>query len=180
MLTLDSYRNFVKSPIIINHTRTSIEEVEAVKILIEKINVVNVLNWQPYFHAMALQCDIQLPISAVKDFRCLIQQTIAEARKVRIQAANYGFIVSCCNKTRSNPKHPYKEKDNNNNNNNNSNRSNNYNYNNHNNNNSPPPSGPSNSRPPCTICVMSNYITPECRTKQSEFANNSDRPFIVS
>ena len=78
-------------------TRTSIEEVEAVKILIEKINVVNVLNWQPYFHAMALQCDIQLPISAVKDFRFLIQQTIAEARKVRIQAANYGFIVSCCN-----------------------------------------------------------------------------------
>ena len=44
-------------------TRTSNEEVEAVKILIEKINVVNVLNWQPYFHAMALQCDIQLPIS---------------------------------------------------------------------------------------------------------------------
>ena len=82
-------------------TRTSAEEVEAVKLLIEKINVVNVLNWQPYFHTIALQCDIQLPISAVKDFRFLIQQTIAEARKVRIQAANYGFIVSCCNKTRS-------------------------------------------------------------------------------
>ena len=49
-------------------TRTSIEEVEAVKILIEKINILNVLNWQPYFHAMALQCDIQLPISAVKEF----------------------------------------------------------------------------------------------------------------
>ena len=63
---------------------------------------------------MALQCDIQLPISAVKDFRFLIQQTIAEARKDRIQAANYGFIVSCCNKTRSvDPKHPYKERNNN-------------------------------------------------------------------
>ena len=49
-------------------TRTSIEEVKAVKILIEKINVVNILNWQPYLHAMALQCDIQLPISAVEDF----------------------------------------------------------------------------------------------------------------
>ena len=36
-------------------TRASNEEVEAVKILLEKINVVNVLNWQPYFHAMALQ-----------------------------------------------------------------------------------------------------------------------------
>ena len=85
---------------ITNHydTRTSIEEVEAVKILIEKINVVNVLNWQPYFHAMALQCDIQLPISVEKDFCFLIQQIIAEARKVGIQAANYGFIVSCCNK----------------------------------------------------------------------------------
>ena len=52
-------------------TRTSAGEVEAVKLLIEKINVVNVLNWQPYFHTMALQCDIQLPISAVKDFRFL-------------------------------------------------------------------------------------------------------------
>ena len=41
-------------------TRTSIEKVEAVKILIEKINVVNVLNWQPYFQAMALQCDISI------------------------------------------------------------------------------------------------------------------------
>ena len=49
-------------------TRTSNEEVEAVKILIEKIDVVNVLNWQPNFHAMALQCDIQLPISAVIQF----------------------------------------------------------------------------------------------------------------
>ena len=67
---------------------------------------------------MALQCDIQLPISTVKAFRSLTQQTIAEERKVRIQAANYGFIVSCCNKTRSvDPKHPYKEKKNNNNNN---------------------------------------------------------------
>ena len=95
-------------------TRTSNEEVEAVKILTEKINVDNVLNWQPYFHAMALQCDIQSPISAVKDFK----QTIGETRKVRIQAANYGFIVSCCNKTRSvDPKHPYKERNNNNNNN---------------------------------------------------------------
>ena len=27
---------------------------------------------------------------------------------------------------------------------------------------------------------MSNHITPECRTKQSEFANHSDRPFIGS
>ena len=126
---------------------------------------------------MALQCDIQLPISAVKDFRFLIQQSIAEARKVRIQAANYDFIVSCCNKTRSlDPKHPYKEKNNNNNNNNNNNRSNNYN----NNNNSRTPSGPSNSRPPCKICGMSNHATPECRTKQSEFANHSDHPFIES
>ena len=74
-------------------THTSNEEVEAVKIPIEKINVVNVLNWQPCFHAMALQCDIQLPISAVKDFRFLVQQTITEARKVRIQAANYGFLL---------------------------------------------------------------------------------------
>ena len=87
-------------------TRASNEEVEAVKILVEKINVVNVLNWQPFFDPMALQCEIQLPISAVKDFQFLIQQTIAEARKVCIQAANYGFIVSCSNKTRSvNPKH---------------------------------------------------------------------------
>ena len=77
-------------------TLQSNEEVEAVKLLVEKNNVVNVLNWQPYFHAMALQCDIQLPISTVKYFRFLIQQTIAEARKFRIQAENYGYIVSCC------------------------------------------------------------------------------------
>ena len=122
---------------------------------------------------MALQCDIQLPISAVKDFRFLIQQTIAEARKDRIQAANYGFIVSCCNKTRSvDPKHPYKERNNNNN--------RNSNNNNNNDNKSRTPSGSSNSRPQCTICGMSNHITPECRTKQSEFANHSDRPFIWS
>ena len=76
-------------------TRTSNEEVEAVKILIEKINVVNVLNWQPYFHAMALQCDIQLPISVVKNLRFLIQKTIAEERKARVQAGNYRFIDSC-------------------------------------------------------------------------------------
>ena len=128
---------------------------------------------------MALQCDIQLPISAVKDSRFLIQQTIAEARKVRIWAANYGFIVSCCSKTRSlDSKHPYKEKNNNNNNNNHNNNNRNNNYNNNNNNRTP--SGPSNSRPPCTICGMSNHATPECRTKQSEFANHSDHPFIGS
>ena len=104
----------------------------------------------------------------------MIQQTIAEARKVRIQAANYGFIVSCCNKTRSlDSKHPYKENTNNNNNNKNRN-------NNNNTNNSCTPSGQSKSHPPCTICGMSNHATPECRTKQSEFANHSDRRFIGS
>ena len=30
------------------------------------------------------------------------------------------------------------------------------------------------------ICGMSNHVTPECRRKQSEFANHSDRPFIGS
>ena len=95
-------------------------------------------------------------------------------RSVRIPAANYGFIVCCCNKTRSSDcKHPYKE---NNNNNNNKNRNNN----NNNINNNRTPSGQSNSHPPCTICGMSNHATPECRTKQSEFANHSDRPFIGS
>ena len=51
------------------NTRASSEEAEAVRLLIEKINVVNVLNWQPYFDAMALQCDIRMPIATVKDFR---------------------------------------------------------------------------------------------------------------
>ena len=73
-------------------TRASNEEVEAVKILIEKINVVNVLNWQPYFYAMALQCDIQLPISAVKEFRFPIQQTIAEAKKSAFRRQTIGLL----------------------------------------------------------------------------------------
>ena len=49
---------------ITNHydTRASSEKIEAVKLLIEKINVVN-LKWQPYFHAMALQCNIKLLIA---------------------------------------------------------------------------------------------------------------------
>ena len=78
-------------------TRASIEEADAVKLLIEKINVVNVLNWQPYFDVMALQCDIKMPIASVKDFRSLIQHTIKEARKIRIQASNYDSVVSCSN-----------------------------------------------------------------------------------
>ena len=148
-------------------TRTPSEEVEAVKLLIEKINVVNTLNWQPYFDAMALQCDIKMPIAVVNDIRFLIQHTIAEARKIRIQAANYGYIVPCCNKTRVvDFRHPYKYRNNNN--------------NNINNNNGRTQSGPSNSRPPCTICGMNNHTTSDCRTKQNEFANHSDRPIIGS
>ena len=87
---------------IIDHydTRASSEEAEAVRLLIEKINVVNVLNRQPNFGATALQCDIRMPIASMKDFRFLIQHMIAEARKIRIQASNYGFIVSSCNRTR--------------------------------------------------------------------------------
>ena len=77
-------------------TRTRSEEVKAVKLLMQKINVVKILNYQPYFDAMALQCDIKMPIAAVKDFRLLIQHTIGKARKIRIQAENYGFIVLCC------------------------------------------------------------------------------------
>ena len=78
-------------------------------------------------------------------------------------------------KTRSsNSKHPYKENTNNN---NNKNRNNNYN---NNINNNRTPTGQSNSHQPCTICGMSNHATPECRTKESEFANHLDRPFIGS
>ena len=45
--------------------------------------------------AIILQCDIRMPIASVKDLRFLIQHTINKARKIRIQASNYGFVVSC-------------------------------------------------------------------------------------
>ena len=41
-------------------TRTSDEEVEAIKVLIEKINIVNVLNWQPYFNTIVINRGITL------------------------------------------------------------------------------------------------------------------------
>ena len=90
-------------------TCASSEEAEAVRLLIEKINVVNVLNRQPYFDAMALQYDIRMPIASVKDYRFFIQHTINEARKIRIQASNYGYVVSCGSTTRVvDSRHPNK------------------------------------------------------------------------
>ena len=54
-------------------TRACSEEAETVRLLIANNNVVNVFDWQPYFDAMALQCDIRMPIASVKDFGFLIQ-----------------------------------------------------------------------------------------------------------
>ena len=43
-------------------TRASSKEAKAVRLLIEKVIVANVLNWQPYFDAMTLQCDNRMQI----------------------------------------------------------------------------------------------------------------------
>ena len=81
-------------------TRASSKEAKAVRLLIEKVIVANVLNWQPYFDAMTLQCDNRMPIASMRNFRFLIQHTVSKARKIRIQASNYGYVVSCGSKTR--------------------------------------------------------------------------------
>ena len=54
------------------------------------------------------------------------------------------------------------------------------NINNNNDNNGRTQGGPSNSRVPCTFCGMSSHTTHDCRTKQNEFTNHSDHPFIGS
>ena len=51
---------------------TFAEEVEAVKILMGKINILNVFNWIPIFTEMATVCDLSLPINKVDDFRFVL------------------------------------------------------------------------------------------------------------
>ena len=51
---------------------TFAEEVEAVKILMGKINIPNVFNWIPIFNEMATGCDLSLPINKVDDFRFVL------------------------------------------------------------------------------------------------------------
>ena len=63
----------------------------------------------------------------------------------------------------------------------NSNRNGTNNNNNNNNNNNGRTQGvSSNSRVSCTFCWMTNHTTPDCRSKQNEFANHPDRLFIAS
>ena len=44
---------------------TFVEEAEAVKILMVKINIPNVFNWIPIFNEMATGCDLSLPINTI-------------------------------------------------------------------------------------------------------------------
>ena len=49
-------------------SRTEKEELDAVKLLIDKINVPNLLNWQTPLYEMAESCDVVLPLVLVEDF----------------------------------------------------------------------------------------------------------------
>ena len=44
---------------------TIAEEAEAVKILLENINIPNVYNWIPIFNEMATGCDVSIPVTTV-------------------------------------------------------------------------------------------------------------------
>ena len=65
------------------------EEAEAVKILMEKINIPTVVNWIPVFNEMAAGCDVPIPVSTVDDFRFVLMACFEDAQRSRARTIFY-------------------------------------------------------------------------------------------
>ena len=143
-------------------SRTEKEELDAVKLLIDKINVPNLLNWQTPLYEMAESCDVVLPLILVEDFHFVLQQTFAEARKLKLKAMAFNWTVSGNSKTRNVDQkwvsNIAKTKNSNN----------------------SDPNPHSHSSLMCTICGKTNHTTQDCRTTRNEFANHDNRPYVGS
>ena len=143
-------------------SRTEKEELDAVKLLIDKINVPNLLNWQTPLYEMAESCDVVLPLVLVEDFHFVLEETFAEARQLKLKAMAYNWTVSGNSKTRNVDlkwvSNNAKTKNSNN----------------------SDPNPLSHSSLMCTMCGKTNHNTPDYRTTRSEFAGHDNQPYVGS
>ena len=61
----------------------------------------NLLNWQTPLYEMAESCDVVLPLVLVEDFHFVLEETVAEARQLKLKAMAYNWTVSGNSKTRN-------------------------------------------------------------------------------
>ena len=142
------------------------EEVEAVKILMEKINIPNVFNWLPIFNEMATGCDLSLPVNTVDDFRFVLTACFEDARRSRARTILYRWNVVGTSETHHGDIKAvsFKEKI-------------------HGNSSKFGNKTASVSKAGsvlCQFCGKNNHSNADCRTRTSEFRNNQNRPYVGS
>ena len=144
---------------------TRAEELEAVEILLGKINNPSVFNWQPIFDKQITECDLVPPICTVNDFRFVLQMCFHEARQAKSQAVLYMYAVDGSSRTKFfEGQLPLEDNS----------------LNITNKNISKASHASASAVEKCTFCGKNNHVNADCRTKSSEFSNHTDRPYIGS
>ena len=142
-----------------NDSRALSDELEAIKVLMSKINNPAGFNWQPIFDEVVLDCDVPLPVGNVSDFRFVVQACFDEARRAKTIALMFDWVCHGPSKTKTGEaKVPYKDKGQNN--------TNKY---------SKKASHASASAgDKWTFCGKNYHVKADCRKKSSEFDNHTD------
>ena len=73
---------------------TPAEGAEAVKILMGKINITAVFNWQPVFNEMAIGRDVSVPVGTADDFRFVLGTCFEDARRAKSLSVFYKYTVT--------------------------------------------------------------------------------------
>ena len=117
-----------------------------------------------------MKFDVTLQIDNVNDFRFVLQASFDEALIARVRA--FSFHKAGTGTQILEAKVPYKDRSQNN-------HHNDYQSNNNKNTNTAS-NAPASALAKCTFSGKINHTTIDCRKKQSEFANHTDRPFVGS
>ena len=70
------------------------EEAEAVKILMGKISISDVFNWQPIFNEMAMGCNVFVPVGTVDDFCFVLSACFENAHRAESRTLFYKLTVT--------------------------------------------------------------------------------------
>ena len=120
-----------------------------------------------------MKFDVRLPVDNFNDFRFVLQASFDEALIARVRAFSFHWAGTGTQRIKIlEAKVPYKDRSQNN--------HHNDNQSNDNNNTNKAFNAPASALAKCTFSGKINHATIDCRKKQSEFANYTDRPFVGS
>ena len=138
-------------------SRTIVEEEQAIKLLMDKLNNPEKINWLARFNKSYEVCDVTKPFTNIMEWRTVLTEMFLT---IHSDIKEIQTVIRCNITGSTHTRHVVSKKvgkaEN------------------------KPPNKPSTRMATCTMCGKSNHDAPNCRSKDSVYANNTSHAYIGS